>query len=204
MLSELLALLERIPSAFVYLALGLGAAIENVFPALPADTFVALGGLLSAVGTLEARWIFLWTWLFNVGSALATYRIGYTHGRPFFEHGWGRRLLRPHQVERMTAFYDRFGTWAIFFTRFLPGLRSVVPVFAGVSRQPALFVAVPLAVASGIWYGALILLGAFAGRNLARLEELLGELNFVLVVVAAVLGAAVGVWWWRTRHGHHE
>ena len=191
---------EDVPAAVVYVLLGVGAALENVLPAIPADTFVALGGFLSAVGELDARWIFVSTWSLNVGSALAMYRLGYTHGKPFFEAGWGRRVLRPHQMERMASFYERFGIAAIFLTRFLPGLRSIVPVFAGVSRQPLILVAIPIALASAIWYGVLIWLGALAGQNLDVLRALLGRVNGVLLVVAVAVAAPSALWGWRTRH----
>lgn len=191
---------EDVPAAVVYVLLGVGAALENVLPAIPADTFVALGGFLSAVGELDARWIFVSTWSLNVGSALAMYRLGYTHGKPFFEAGWGRRVLRPHQMERMASFYERFGIVAIFLTRFLPGLRSIVPVFAGVSRQPLILVAIPIALASAIWYGVLIWLGALAGQNLDVLRALLGRVNSVLLVVAVAVAVPSALWWWRTRH----
>ena len=190
-----------IPAPLVYVALGVGAAVENVVPAVPADTFVALGGLLSAVGDdLSPRGIFVATWLCNVMSALVVYRLAYRHGGGFFADGFGRHVLRPHQMERMQRFYARWGTPAIFFSRFLPGVRSVVPVFAGVTHQGWLPVAVPIAVASAIWYGALVWLGVWAGRRLGLLDALLGRLNSVLGIAALVLTLAVLVWWWRSRH----
>jgi membrane protein DedA with SNARE-associated domain len=197
-----LSWVHELPAWLVYAALGAGAAIENVIPAVPADTFVVAGAFLSALGDLDARWVFGATWLCNVASAIAMYRVGHTHGRPFFEAGVGRHVLNPGQLERVERFYGRFGLAAIFFTRFLPGLRSVVPVFAGVTHQPLLPVAIPIAVASGIWYGMLVWLGAFAGQNLETVQALLGGVNRWLLAAALVVAAAVGVWWWRTRH--HE
>ena len=193
-----------VPNEVAYVLLGLGAAVENVVPAIPADTFVALGGLLSSVGTLDARILFLATWVANVTSALIMYRVGYTHGRSFFEDGFGRRFLAPHQMERMGDFYARWGLFAIFFTRFLPGLRAIVPVFAGVTHHGFVPVAVPLAAASAIWYGGLVWLGAWTGRNLDLLASLLGRLNETLALVALALGGAAALWWWRTRHPPDE
>jgi len=191
---------EGVPNLLVYLALGAGAAIENVIPAVPADTFVVLGGFLAAVGDLQARWVFLATWLCNVASALVMYRIGRTHGRAFFETGWGRRLLNPHQMERLADYYGRWGPHAVFLTRFLPGVRAVVPVFAGVMHQHPATVAIPLATASALWYGALVWAGTLAGHNLGRVLELLGRVNLWLLGAALLVGAAAARWWWRTRH----
>ena len=203
-MSEFLAWMNGLPGPLLYLALGVGAALENVVPAVPADTFVALGGLLSEVGSLSARDVFLATWLMNVASALAVYRFAYRNGRGWFETGPGRRLLKPHQMVRMARFYERWGTPAIFLTRFLPGIRSVVPIFAGVSLQGWLPVAVPIAVASAIWYGALIWLGAWAGSNLDVLATLLGRVNDVLLVLAAIVAILAATWWWLTRHPPRE
>ena len=197
-MANFLSWLDGVPVGVVYVLLGLGAALENVVPAIPADTFVALGGFLSALGELEARWIFVSTWSLNVGSALAMYRLGYTHGKPFFETGWGRRVLRPHQMERMARFYGRFGIAAIFLTRFLPGLRSIVPVFAGVSHQPLIFVAIPIASASAIWYGALVFAAARLARDWATVMIVIKRVNTGAVAVLALVVVA-GVLVWRMK-----
>ena len=196
--------MDQIPVGFLYVGLGIGAAVENVIPAVPADTFVALGGFLSAFGPLDSRLIFAVTWSLNVGSALVMYRVGYTHGRPFFMQGWGQRVLKNHQMDRMTRFYERWGTWAIFWTRFLPGLRAVVPIFAGITQQRFGPVAVPLAAASAIWYGTLIWLGALTGYNLEVLSALLTRTSSVLAVVTVLALLPVIYWLWRTKNDESD
>ena len=203
-MNELIVWMSRVPDPLVYAVLGLGAALENVIPAIPADTFVALGGFLSEVGDLDARWVFIATWLCNVLSAMVTYRLGYLHGKPFFEHGWGKYLLKPHQMDRMGHFYDRWGTQAIFLTRFLPGIRAVVPVFAGVTHHGWLMVAVPMALASAIWYGGLVWIGVLVGENVEALAALLNRVNLVLATVAVIVAGCAMWWWWKTRHAKHD
>ena len=196
--------MERVPVVLIYIALGIGAALENVIPAVPADTFVVLGGFLSALGSLDAGLIFLVTWSLNVASALVMYRLGYTRGRSFFMQGCGKRVLADHQMDRMTRFYERWGTWAIFWTRFLPGLRAVVPIFAGITQQRFGPVAVPLAAASAIWYGTLIWLGALTGYNLEVLSALLTRTSSVLAVVTVLALLPVIYWWWRTKNDESD
>jgi membrane protein DedA with SNARE-associated domain len=197
---QLLIWFESLPNIAVYLVLGGGATVENVFPPIPADTFVVLGGFLAAVGDLHARWVFAATWVGNVASALAMYHLGHRYGRPLLEGPWGRRFLNMHQLQRVQGFYDRWGTPAIFLTRFLPGLRAAVPVFAGVARQRFRSVAVPLAAASAIWYGVLVWAGTFAGHNIDMVLGVIREVNAWLVGVALLLVAALLWEWWRTRH----
>ncbi len=189
-----------LPPILIYLTLGLGAALENVFPPIPADTFVLLGGFLASAGAGKAGWVFVSTWTANVGSALVVYRLGHVYGRPFFEHGWGRRLLSGRQLELLGTFYARWGTLAIFFTRFLPGFRAVVPVFAGVTHRRFGEVALPIAAASALWYGALVWVGALAEQNLDAILAWLSGINRGLLVTTLALATLVALLWYRTRH----
>ncbi len=179
--------------------IGTGAAIENIVPPIPADTFVLFGAFLAAAGQAEALSVFLITWLTNVCGAIGVYGLARKYGRAFFGTPAGHWLLRPHQLEEVARFYVRWGTPAIFFSRFLPAFRAVVPVFAGISNLPLRRVVVPLAGASAVWYGALIALGTLAGRRWETLVEIFGRVSGVLVWIAAIGIAIVLAWWWRTR-----
>jgi membrane protein DedA with SNARE-associated domain len=197
----MIAWLTGLPPLLVYLVLGLGAALENVVPVIPADTFVILGGFIAAQGRADPVAVFFATWGGNVATALIVYGLAWRHGPQFFSGGSGRRLLKPRQLHRLAVFYRRWGPGAIFLTRFLPGFRAVVPVFAGVTHQRFLPVAVPLAAASALWYGLLTWAGTIAGQNLDAILEWIGQLNRGLLVVSALLGVAIAVWW---RRSHRE
>ncbi|MEM7417346.1 MAG: VTT domain-containing protein [Gemmatimonadota bacterium] len=203
-MADFVAWLNRFPDSWVYVGLSVGAAVENIVPAVPADTFVALGGFLAGAGGLQARWVALGTWLANVVSALWVVQLSRRHGPSFFARGWGRYLVKPHQMERLARFYDRWGLGAIFVSRFLPGFRAVVPVFAGATNQSVRRLAVPLAAASAIWYGGLVMLGVAAGRNLELLEARLGSIGTTLGIVAAIAALFVGGWWLKTRRVAHR
>jgi membrane protein DedA with SNARE-associated domain len=75
----------------------------------------------------------------------------------------------------------------------------MIPVFAGVTHQSFAAVAVPVTVASAIWYGALVWLGVTAGGHLGVVGEWVAGTNHFLLVVALVVGLALGIWWLRTR-----
>ena len=179
--------------------LGAGAALENIVPPVPADTFILLGGFLAVRGPADIAVVFLVTWLANTAGALLVYRVGYRFGQPFFETRLGRLLLQPGQLERLRRFYHRRGTPAIFLARFFPGLRALVPAFAGVAGLSFRSVAPPLIVASAIWYGTLVWLGATAGENLAAIFEWFGAANRLLLAIAALIGVIILAAWLQTR-----
>jgi membrane protein DedA with SNARE-associated domain/uncharacterized tellurite resistance protein B-like protein len=185
--------LATLPSAAVYVVLALLAFVENLVPVVPADVAVALGAFLSQRGTTSPVPVFLVVWIANVGGAVAVYFVARQLGRPFFATSLGRRLVSPAGIARLEREYLRFGIAGIFFARFLPGIRAVVPPFAGIFGLSAWRAMVPMAVASGIWYGGITALGVYLGGSWDAILHALTRLNQVLAVVAgfAILAAAI-------------
>lgn len=199
--SQALEWLGVVPPWALVMILSAGALLENLVPPVPADTFVVVGGLLAARGEVGPWSVLGGIWVANVAGAMAVYLTGLKHGRSFFTLGAGRHILSPGQLERIARFYARWGVLAIFVARFLPGLRAVVPAFAGVAHLQPWRVAPPVVVASGIWYGVLFWVGMQANRSIPRLEEWLAGVNFSLLVAALLLASVIVVWWARTRGG---
>jgi membrane protein DedA with SNARE-associated domain len=204
LLSRLFEHLLSAPDFVVYLVLGILAAVENVFPPVPADVVVLFGGVLAGYGGIDPWAVFLIVWICNVSSALLVYGIGRRYGPAFFAGPWGHMLLRPGQLRTLGIFYRRFGPGVIFLSRFLPGFRAIVPPFAGVTGVGFWKAAVPLAVASAIWYGGIVYVGYVFGSNW---EVILGALNRssrAAGIVATVAFTGLVVWWWRSRAHKQE
>lgn len=198
-IQRLIGLLTGLPPGAAYALIAAGAALENVFPPVPSDTFTILGAVLTDRGGLQAPWVLLSAWLANVTGAMFVYGVARRHGPAFFRDGWGRRVLRPHQFARVTIFYERYGLWAIFFSRFLPVLRVVIPTFAGFSGLGVVRTVIPVATASLLWNAVILWAGIFASRNVGTLLDLLGRANLWLLGIATALLAGIGIWWFRSR-----
>jgi membrane protein DedA with SNARE-associated domain len=198
-MEAVLRTLVGLPPIVIYLVIGAGAAVENVIPPIPADTFVLLGAFLAAADRANIWLVFACTWVPNVASAVGVYAVARRYGGGFFQRPIGHWLLHPKQLEQIGRFYDRWGVFAIFASRFLPAFRAMVPVFAGVTGVSFWRVFPPLAIASGLWYGALIYLGGLAGRNFEAILGAFSRASTVLLVIAAVLIGAFLWWWWRSR-----
>ena len=184
----------------LYVAIGFGAAIENIVPPVPADTFVLLGAFLAAAGHADLWLVFGSTFLCNVASATFTYWLARRYGVRFFGGRVGRWLLNERQLDQVGTFYRRWGTPAIFVSRFLPALRAVVPVFAGVTDVSAPRLIIPLTIASAAWYGALVYLGGVIGRNWHEIMAIMERASGWLMAIAALVIGAITWWWLKTRH----
>jgi membrane protein DedA with SNARE-associated domain len=164
------AWLTSLPSAALYLALAVTAAAENIFPPLPADSVVAFGSFLAARGQASATGAFLATWLGNVLGAMAVYAAARRFGADWL-HRRVRRFGGEDREHYLEGLYRRRGTLALFLSRFLPGVRALVPPVAGAMRVPAPRALFAIAVASAIWYGVVTIVAYRVGANWELLES---------------------------------
>lgn len=194
-----------LPPVAVYAFLAVIAAAENVLPPVPADLAVLLGAFLSHQGVTTPFAVFLLVWVANVGGAIGVYFAARRYGRRLFATATGRRLLTPEALGVIEREYLRFGVIGIFFARFLPGIRAVVPPFAGIANLSLSRTAIPVALASAIWYGGLTILGTELGANWERIRTILAGVNRTLGWIAAVviIGWLVATWL-RARRRRRE
>ena len=161
--------------------------VENVVPPVPADAAVLLGAFLSHRGVTDPFGVFLVVWVCNVGGALAVYLVARRYGRQLFASPRGRKLLAPESIAVIEREYLRFGVGGIFLARFLPGIRAVVPPFAGIVNLSPARAAIPIALASAVWYGGVTILGTVLGSQWQRIAAILASVNRALGVVALVV-----------------
>lgn len=203
-MQAVLAWLASVPVVVLYLALALLAAAENVFPPLPSDTVVAFGTWLAARGEGSAPGAFLSTLIGNVAGAAGMYFLGRRHGT-----GWMRRrfpsLAHERGEARLRALYARYGVLALVLSRFIPGVRALVPPVAGALKVPAFSAIVAMATASAVWYGVICYVAFQAGTDWGALTRRLARSGRIGALVATgLLLLLLGVWFARRRRARSQ
>lgn len=160
---------------------------------------VALGAFLAGRGVMNAWLVFGLTWFANVMAAAGVYLLARRYGRAVFSGRLGTRLLSAETLDHIAAAYNRHGEWGIFVSRLLPVWRAVVCPFAGMAGLSAPRALVPIALASGVYYGALTWFVSRLGGNIEAVVAFVRHLNVTLAMFAGA--AAVCVAWliWRRR-----
>ncbi len=123
-------------------------------------------------------------------------------------HRYQREILgswplsrHPELIERSEAFFARHGDKSVFLARFTPGVRAIIPLFAGMLRMPVRrFYAVNIASALA-WAPSHVLPGVFLGAAFGVLGAAAKPLAILLVVLGVVGWVALHVVRWMLRRG---
>jgi len=171
-------------SAIVFAETGL-----VVFPFLPGDTLLFIGGAFAATGELNV-WLLMGLLLFAaVAGNTVNYLIGNAIGQKVFTHDY--RWLDRAALEKTHAFYENHGGKTIILARFVPVVRTFAPFVAGVSNMS--FAKFQLYNVTGalLWVVGLVAAGYFFG-NIPIIRDHLTTI-VLIGVGAAVIPVALGV-----------
>lgn len=183
-----------------YWGIALLMAIENIFPPIPSELIMGVGGISVARGKMEFAPLLI---AGTIGSTLGNYvlfliadRLGYERLRPFVNR-WGRWLtMEWEDVETGTRFFRKHGGIVVFVLRFMPMFRSVVSIPAGLAHMSHVAFLLYTAAGAAIWNTLLIMLGRWAGNAFGEAEQWLGWAT-VAVAVATVIYYVWRVFTWK-------
>ncbi len=177
-------------------------ALENIFPPIPSELIMGLGGMNVASGAMG-----FWPLLLagTIGSTVGNYvwywvgrRLGITRLRPLVDR-WGRWLTIEWQdIERIDGVFRRHGHWIVFVARFSPIFRTMISLPAGMAHMSRGRFLAYTAAGSSLWNIFLIGAGYYLGRNFDAVEQWTGPLT-VAIIVTVILVYVWRVLTWRPR-----
>lgn len=180
-----------------YLVIFLGAALDNFGLPSSGDIVLFAGGFFANNGQAALPLVMLSGFAGALVSDNSVYWIGRIGGRPLISRILKIRILHflinEKSLEKVEGYFEAHGGKTVFVGRFGPGLRSMTPLFAGVTRMKY-YRFVPYNVAAGlVWAVVYSLIGYVFGQYWSELLAVAKSFGFsvvalvVLVVVAFVL-----------------
>jgi membrane protein DedA with SNARE-associated domain len=162
--------------------------LGNIGVPIGTELVLPAAGALVAKGHLSNLWLAAAVATFGeLAGGTILYAIGYAGGRPFVAR-WGKYLkLDEHKLDTFHAFYERYGNVVVFVCRFVPIVRGIAALPAGVSRMQKRYFWMYTALGSAIFCLGLILLGNAFGQHLAEIMPLIR--HFSLALLALLLAA---------------
>jgi len=170
---------------YVALAVTLIIFLETAFiftSFLPGDSLLFLTGLALATSTSWLPdWLgFILIWLAAFIGTQVGYWVGYKIGPPLFEQN-RNFILNEKVLARTHEFFEKYGARAVVLARFVPILRALIPMLAGISRMDLKRFTQLNLIGATVWVGVFMLAGYWLGQIPLVKEHL--ETTVILIII---------------------
>lgn len=154
----------NILSKFSYLGIFFLIFIENVFPPIPSELILVFGGFISKSLNLNFLLLVVFATLGSSTGAIILYyagkKIPLEKMENFLEKKWVKRLgFKPGDIKKSLKYFEKYSTFAVFFGRCVPVVRSLISIPAGMQNMSLKKFLIYTTIGSGIWNTLLIYIG---------------------------------------------
>ena len=181
---------------FGYIGVFLLIAIENIFPPIPSEVILLFGGFMTTYSELNIVLMIIFATLGSLIGAIVLYYIGKILNKErlkkIIDGKIGKILrLKNSDIDKADEWFDTKGNKTVFFCRFIPIVRSLISIPAGMSEMPLGKFFLYTTTGSLIWNTVLIIIGAIVGEkweSILNIFDTYSNIVLVLLVIIFVVG----------------
>ncbi|REI02413.1 DedA family protein [Staphylococcus felis] len=174
-------------SRWGYMAIFILILLENVLPVVPSEIILTFAGLMSVKSGLSIPILFIISTIASfIGLLILYYVCRLIHEERIyrFVDRQGKWLkLKGKDVKRANDWFKRYGAWAVFLCRFIPVLRVLITIPAGINKMNVVQFIVLSLLGTTIWNFALILLGRLLSDSFDTLMTGLHTYAYIMYMV---------------------
>ncbi len=175
-----------------YIGIFLLMTLESMVFPIPSELVMPFAGFLIFTGEFQVLPVIIASTLGSILGSLISYGLGML-GEPVVLRYGRYLLLNPHHLEWTKKFFDRHGGKTIFICRFIPVVRHLISIPAGLARMSLLPFILYTAVGATLWNGFLTYLGVRLRENWWIIQRYTHILDYF--VVAGLIGVTVYFVW---------
>ncbi len=196
--------MQEIIAEWGYIGIFLLILIENVFPPIPSEIILPLGGFMTAETKMVVPGVIIAATIGSVLGAFILYGVGRLVNKDVIEKwldGKVGKILRfkKEDVEKATAWFEKRGNITVLFCRCIPVVRSLISIPAGISKMKVLPFTIYTLVGTVVWNTILIVAGSMLGNNWRVVADIVDKFKYVVLAVIAVAGIAFLVWYFTRK-----
>lgn len=197
-------LIIKMMNDFGYWGIALLIAIENIFPPIPSEVILTFGGFMTTYTDMNIWLVAFFSTIGSVVGALVLYGIGRILNEERLERWlggkWGRVLhLKPSDVQKADRWFRKKGKATVFFCRFIPIVRSLISIPAGISKMNMWIFLLLTTLGTSIWNIVLVWLGAIAGASWESIVNYIGIYSTIVLASIGVAGLGLLYWFYKKR-----
>ena len=193
MLQHFAAWVQSVVIDLGYPGLFLLIVLESTLVPIPSELVMPFAGYLAQQGAFSLPVILVINCVAALIGSGICYWLGKTLGKPFLIKYGKFFLLRQKDIERTERFFASHGRATILIGRFLPVVRHVISIPAGIARMPLVPFFTQTFIGATIWGSVLIMLGYELGEKSKTVAEQLKHIDLIVgvVILTVVLALAI-------------
>lgn len=193
-----------IMNKFGYLGIFLLILLENLFPPIPSEVILTFGGFMTISTSMNVFGVILVSTIGSLLGAIILYYLGKILNKErinkIIKSKYGKLLrIKSKDIEMADKWFDTKGRKTVFFCRFIPVVRSLISIPAGMSEMQLPQFTIYTFFGSLIWNAVLILIGAFAGDKKDYILSLLDDVSNIVLTVLIVIFVVLIYKFYNTR-----
>jgi membrane protein DedA with SNARE-associated domain len=186
MFEEILNQISTFPPIWIYVTLFLFSFIENVFPPSPSDLVVLIGGTLISTGVIHFIPTLILTTIGSIIGFMVLFYLGSAIDKKVIHTG-KLKFIPVDAVDKVEAWFNKYGYWVILANRFLPGTRSVISFFSGLSHLKVEKTVILATISALTWNAIILLLGITFGDHVKVIDNYLSTYSNIVIAVTVLI-----------------
>lgn len=193
-----------IMNSFGYLGVFLLITIENVFPPIPSEVILLFGGFMTTYTKLNIFGMVIASTLGSICGAIILYYVGKIFNKDRLKKIISGKLgkilrLKNSDIDKADNWFDTKGQKTVFICRFIPLVRSLISIPAGMSEMPMARFLIYTLLGSLVWNTVLIIAGFMVGDNWSSILSILDTYSNVVVIVLGIIFILFIILFYRKR-----
>ncbi len=168
---------------------------SGIFFPLPGDSLLFTAGILASGLGLNIGFLIPLIFIATLLGGIAGYYLG-TQIEKLHNYSFFRKILSQEHINTAHNFFEKYGRFAVVFSRFVPLVRTFIPIVAGIARMDYKKFLKYSLISSLLWSTTITLAGFFLGRSFPLIKDYLHYFIFLIILLSILPGIFE---WMRTR-----
>ena len=167
-------------------------ALENIFPPIPSEVILTFGGFMTSYTKMTLIGVIVFSTIGSLVGAILLYYLGYLLNvrrlKKLVNSKLGRLLcLKESDIDKAISWFDVRGNRTVFFCRFVPVVRSLISIPAGITKMNIKAFLLFTAIGSLIWNTVLVILGRIVGNKWEMIVKFVKNYSIVCIFIICIV-----------------